>query len=98
MDEFKYRRNIPNEQESWVHTPLIPRSLKLQRYTHEFRCHCECPPQQVYDFLRGKFIAKQWIVQKHKYFLIRDGNINSIQKLLPPSHDFPPDHRDGDFD
>ena len=62
---------------------LIPRPLRLMSYVREFRCRHGCPPQQIYDFLRGKYVVKQWRETSHQHFLIRDGNINSIRKLLP---------------
>jgi hypothetical protein len=86
MDEFNFKRNIPNEQESWAHTPLIPRPLRLQRYTHELRCKNGFTPQQLYDALKGQYVVKRWNEPTHQHFLIRDGNLRSLKGLLPPSH------------
>jgi hypothetical protein len=98
MEGFNYKRNIPNAPEAWMYIKLIPRPLQLQRYTHELRCKHGFTPQQIYDALKGKYIVKQWRLPTHQHFLIRDGNLHSIKGLLPPAHECPPKHRDGDFD
>ena len=82
--EPNYRRNIPNEQEHWVHTPLIPRPLRLIRYTHTLRCRnglqphcCEC-------------IVGKHQTPTHTIWVIRNTHLQLLQ--------WPPEHRDGDFD
>ena len=74
MDEFNYRREIPNEQEQWVHTPLIPRPLKLTRHTRYVACRHGIRP------IATEAIVAHHCTSTHEIFCLRNKGIGMLPK------------------
>jgi hypothetical protein len=70
-------RNIPDLQPSWMHTPRIPRKLRLQKYTHLIFCRPGIRPPI------GTPIISIHRTRRQNVFTVRDINLNPISKHMP---------------
>jgi len=75
--DFNYTRVIPDEQEEWMHTPLIVGNRRPARCTRIIFCRFGIRPS-----------CREHIIAVHKtktqnVFVCRETDLQSIKKLFP---------------